>query len=147
MKKTIIACMVTLFLCVICLTGCDNLNFYPTNETGDNTNHQADVPDDPMTTVSETVEETEAETEDEYGILMKDRIYVSINNIEDGRKPITYDDVKDKSLYKMIPEFEQIPDDSDWWTHDVWRQFIRKVEEEDLGIESEDYRHGRRDVF
>jgi len=58
-----------------------------------------------------------------------------------------YDDVKDKSLYKMIPEFEQIPDDSDWWTHDVWRQFIRKVEEEDLGIESEDYWQGRRDVF
>lgn len=113
MKKTIIACVVTLFLCVICLTGCVNPNFYPTNETGDNTNHQADVPDDPMTTVSETVEETEAETEDEYGILMKDRIYVSINNIEDGRKPITYDDVKDKYNVHMYDASELFREDAE----------------------------------
>ena len=68
MRMTIIACICLILF--FCLTGCDNPNSYPTNETGDNTNHQADVPEDPMTTLSETVEETEAETEDEYGILM-----------------------------------------------------------------------------
>ena len=94
MKRVIvfISIVLVIFLCVV---GCDNPDSDQNNETGDSMNHQANTQDQNNMTERETIEESEAETADEYGILEKDRIYVSVNNIEDGRKPVTYDDIKD----------------------------------------------------
>lgn len=44
------------------------------------------------------------------------------------------DDVIGKSVKKQVPELKAIPDDGQWWTVDGWRQFIRKVETEDLRV-------------
>ena len=46
-----------------------------------------------------------------------------------------YDDVLVKTLQKKMPEFEMLPDDGELWTLGLWRDFIHKVEVEDLGVQ------------
>ena len=44
------------------------------------------------------------------------------------------EEVLDKTLQKTLPRIEEVPDEGELWTRDVWREFVRKVEKEDLKV-------------
>ena len=109
MKRTFIL-LSACFAVFLNLVSCANPESFPGIETDEGFMNPGNVADT-NTMVAETEVITEAETADEYGILEKDRIYVSVSNIEDGRKPITYDDVKDKYDFHMYDASELFRDD------------------------------------
>lgn len=53
-------------------------------------------------------------------------------------KVYEYEDVLSKSKHTQVPEFETIPDETENWTKGAWREFLRRIEREDLGIEEHD---------
>ena len=70
-----------------------------------------------------------------FTVVHKEAVSVSkVEQYEYLLRMYECDDVLEKTIQKKLPEFEAIPDEGEWWTFDNWKQFIRKIEEDDLGV-------------